>query len=186
LEVAGPAAFLTPFISYSHADKTFAMRLDEALERREVRCWRDEKGMRPGDVILEALKEAIQKYDKLLLVCSEYSLNSPWVKYELKLAFKKERARRTSRGRQPEMVVPLLLDGAIFSDASESGHKVQLQRRLAVDFRGTWESAYQAQLLRKVTVTIGNWWHRKAFEKKVDSLLTALNRPDNTSVTRAI
>ena len=36
------------FISYSHLDRDFAVRLREALERRGQRVWLDEKEIRGG------------------------------------------------------------------------------------------------------------------------------------------
>lgn len=39
IEQAGAAAFLRPFISYSHADKSFVKQLEVALSQRGVRCW---------------------------------------------------------------------------------------------------------------------------------------------------
>jgi hypothetical protein len=45
-ELAGAAAFLKPFISYSHEDKSFAKLLEVALGSRGVRCWLDEKASR--------------------------------------------------------------------------------------------------------------------------------------------
>ncbi len=41
------------FISYSHADRSFARRLHDALQDRGVRCWLDEHQISPGDDIYE-------------------------------------------------------------------------------------------------------------------------------------
>ena len=42
---------LTPFYSYSHADKSFARRLHDGLQGRGIRCWLDEHQMVPGQDI---------------------------------------------------------------------------------------------------------------------------------------
>lgn len=133
-EEAGAAAFLTPFISYSHADKPFALRLEAALRKRGVTCWLDEKKLRPGDDLYEEIAKAIEDFDKFLLCCSAHSLRSWWVDNELANAFQKEEAVSKKQGRPIRIVIPLNLDGALFGDGWSSGYKAQLLRRLAVDF----------------------------------------------------
>ena len=41
------------FISYSHADKSFARRLHDQLQGEGIRCWLDEHQLLPGDDIYE-------------------------------------------------------------------------------------------------------------------------------------
>ena len=41
--------FHSCFISFSHADESFARRLHGALQRRGVRCWLDEHQVPAGD-----------------------------------------------------------------------------------------------------------------------------------------
>jgi hypothetical protein len=54
-------------------------------------------------------------------------------------AFEKERVLMKERGRKILSLIPINLDGHLFSDAFESGKKQQLKSRLAADFVG-WES----------------------------------------------
>jgi hypothetical protein len=51
-----PIEFYSCFISYSHADKSFARRLHDQLQGRGIRCWLDEHQMRPGDDIYEEVQ----------------------------------------------------------------------------------------------------------------------------------
>jgi TIR domain/Pentapeptide repeats (8 copies) len=69
-------AFYSAFISYSHADQGFATWLHAELQTRGIRCWLDEKNMRPGERILDAVAKAIGSHDKILLCCSRSSLES--------------------------------------------------------------------------------------------------------------
>ncbi len=46
-----PIEFYSCFVSYSHADKSFARRLYDTLQGRGIRCWLDEHELLPGDDI---------------------------------------------------------------------------------------------------------------------------------------
>ncbi len=131
--IGHPSEFYSLFISYSHADKIFAGRLHEQLQARGIRCWLDKHDMKPGDRIIDVVNEAIRLHDKILLCCSESSLNSWWVKDEIEKAL--ERERREGR----DIIIPLNLDGYLL-DGWESGQASTIRSRLAADFNG-WEHA---------------------------------------------
>lgn len=90
--------FYSCFISYSHADRPFARRLHDALQRRGVRCWLDEHQLLPGDDIFEQVDRGIRLWDKVLLCCSKASLKSWWVDDEITKAYQKEQALMKERG----------------------------------------------------------------------------------------
>ena len=71
------------FISYSTKDQEFAERLHADLQTNGVRCWFAPEDIKGGRKLLEQIPEAIRIYDKLLLVLSENSMNSEWVKTEI-------------------------------------------------------------------------------------------------------
>jgi hypothetical protein len=147
--------FYSCFISYSHADKSFARRLHDTLQRRGIRCWLDEKQLLPGHNIYDEVDRGIQLWDKVLLCCSKDSLTSWWVDNEIGKAFAKEQALMKERKRKILVLVPLDLDRFLFSGNWDSGKASQIRERLAADFTG---------------------WDREnsKFEEQVDRLILAL------------
>lgn len=82
--------FYSCFISYSMKDQDFADRLHADLQNHGVRSWFAPHDVRGGMKIHEQINEAIRMYDRLLLILSEHSMNSEWVKMEIAYARQKE------------------------------------------------------------------------------------------------
>jgi uncharacterized protein YjbI with pentapeptide repeats len=82
--------FYSCFISYSTKDQEFAERLHADLQNRGVRCWFAPHDIQSGKKIHEQIDEAIRLYDRLLLILSNHSMNSRWVKTEIAHARQKE------------------------------------------------------------------------------------------------
>ena len=127
--IGQPIEFYSCFISYSHADASFAEQLHAGLLQRGIRCWKDDHDLKPGDRILDEVGHAIEEEDKILLCCSEASLKSWWVKDEIRKAM--ERERRDGR----DIIIPMMVDHYLL-EGWEDGLAADLRSRLAADFTG--------------------------------------------------
>lgn len=83
--------FYSCFLAYAHADYAFAERLHADLQANGVRCWFAEEDLESGRRLSVQVDEAIRVYDRLILVLSEQSLASKWVRYEVQKAVQQER-----------------------------------------------------------------------------------------------
>jgi hypothetical protein len=86
----GPSQFHSCFISYSSKDEEFAHRLHVDLQSKGVRCWFAPHDIKGGRKLHEQIDEAVRRHDRLLLILSEHSMNSEWVKTEIAHARQKE------------------------------------------------------------------------------------------------
>src|SRR5207249_4553163 len=97
--------FYSCFISYSTRDQEFADQLHANLQSKGVRCWFAPHDIQAGKKVHEQIDEAIRLYDRLLLILSEHSMNSEWVKTEVAHARHKE-LNQNRRVLFPISVVP--------------------------------------------------------------------------------
>jgi hypothetical protein len=141
MAAVGPARFYSCFISYSHGDSDVAKRINESLEARGIRCWRDEEQMRSGDRIREAIRRGIDRWDKVLVLCSRKSMTSGWVDAEIRLGLGKEERLTNERGKDVQAVIPIDLDGYILSDECTNEYREVIRDRLASDFTGCTTNA---------------------------------------------
>lgn len=83
--------FYSCFISYSSRDEEFARRLYSRMRDASLRVWFAPEDVRGGEKLREQIDRAIQLHDRLLVVLSEDSLGSKWVKTEIRRAMKAEK-----------------------------------------------------------------------------------------------
>ncbi len=84
-------------------DQEFADRIYADLQNNGVRCWFAPHDIQGGRKLHEQLDEAIRLHDKLLLILSEHSMNSPWVKTEI------GNARQREEREKKQMLFPITL-----------------------------------------------------------------------------
>jgi len=76
---------LSCFISYSHKDEAFAKKLHSRMKKRKLKVWLAAEDLGDGK-IHDQLERSIRLHDKLLLVLSNNSMSSEWVKTEIRWA----------------------------------------------------------------------------------------------------
>jgi hypothetical protein len=84
------ALYYSCFISSSHKDEELTQRLYSRMREEHLRVWYAPADMKAGEKIHEQVDRAILRFDKLLLVLSENSMGSEWVKTEIYKARQRE------------------------------------------------------------------------------------------------
>jgi hypothetical protein len=147
------------FISYSTLDQEFAERLHADLQAKNVRCWYAPHDIQGGKKTHEQIDAAILSYDKLLLIVSNNSMNSEWVKTEIS----KARKREASENRR--MLFPIRL--------------VDFKKISAWEFFDADRGKDSAREIREFYIPDFSTWktdHDK-YKEEFTKLLTALNKP---------
>jgi hypothetical protein len=99
------------FLSHSSRDKHFVRKLAADLVASGVKVWLDEQRILVGDSIPEKIAQGLAESDFFLIILSEHSVNSDWVKKELSGALVREIERRKVT------VLPIKLDSAKMPDS---------------------------------------------------------------------
>jgi uncharacterized protein YjbI with pentapeptide repeats len=116
--------FYSAFISYSNKDFSFAERLYVDLIAKNVRVWFAPEDLKSGDRIREAIDEAIHIYDKLMVVLSTNSIDSAWVRREVKAALEKE------KGQNRTVLFPIRLDDAVMDSTEQWADDIRRTRHI--------------------------------------------------------
>ncbi len=147
-----PTEYYSCYISYSMHDQDFAERLHTDLQAKGVRCWFAPHDIHGGKKIHEQIDEAIRLHDRLLLILSEHSMSSEWVKTEIA----KARKRETKEGKRvlfPVRLVGLerLRDWECFDGDTGKDSAREIREYFIPDF-SNWKDhdSYQAGLGRLV------------------------------------
>jgi len=148
--VANPIEFYSCFISHSHQDQQFCDRLYADLQAKSVRCWYFPEDATWGKSVWGEIDSSIRIYDKLVVVCSESSLNSPAVIREI------ERALQREDKEKKEVLFPIRIDDHLFD---------------------RWDHPRKADVVAKVVGDFRDWNEHNTYSKNFDKLLKALNRP---------
>jgi hypothetical protein len=154
-----PIEFYSCFISHSSQDEDFATRLHSRMVQEKLRVWYAPEDMRGGRKSIDQIDQAIRIHDKLLLVLSEASMSSDWVRHEVIRAIEREKAEKR------QVLFPISLVG--FDAIKEwTAFDSDLGRDLAKVVR-----AYHVPDFSK-------WKEHDAFEEGFKKLLRDLNRED--------
>jgi len=137
-----PIEFYSCFISYSTKDQDLVDRIYADLQLKGVRCWLAPEELKIGDRFRQRIDEAIRLHDKLLLVLSEDSVQSDWVREEVESCL--EREHREKRN----LLFPITLDDAVMETNEAWAASIRRQRHIG-NFR-EWKKhdSYSAALER--------------------------------------
>jgi hypothetical protein len=157
-----PIQFSSCFISYSTKDEAFAQRLHARMVQEKLRVWYSPEDIRAGRKLPEPIDQALRVYDKLLLVLSPNSMNSEWVKTEIR------KARKIEIKEGPRKLFPIrLVDFEVIRDwecfDADSGQD------LGVEIRDYFIPDFT------------NWKDHDAFEASFARLLRDLKAEDSTA-----
>lgn len=161
--------FYSCFISYSTRDQEFSDRLHADLQAKGVRCWFAPHDMQGGKKLHEQIDQAIRVHDKLLLILSDASMASEWVKTEIAKARKRE-ARENRRMLFPVRLVEFskLRDWECFDADAGKDSAREIREYYVPDF-SNWKDhdSYQREfnkLLRDLKSTEQHTAARRADE----------------------
>jgi uncharacterized protein YjbI with pentapeptide repeats len=142
-----PFQYYSCFISHSSKDAAFCQRLHADLQASKVRTWYFPENAKWGRGVWSEIDRGIRLYDKLVVVCSEDSLNSGPVLREIERALNRE----DKEGK--EVLFPIRLDGHVFAG---------------------WDHPRKADLTAKVVGDFSAWKDHDAYQKAFERLLAAL------------
>jgi uncharacterized protein YjbI with pentapeptide repeats len=130
------------FISFSGNDRNFIEKIGEDLQREGIRCWYAPEEMKMGDAIRQEVDQLIRIQDKLLVVLSKFSVESPWIQKEVAAALKEERNRKRA------VLFPLRLDNGCMD--AEKDWLIKLQKNRPIYDFSAWDNweAYYTQFNR--------------------------------------
>ena len=156
--------FFSCFISYARADGAFADCLRRRLLKSEVSCWQDIHDMRGGVPWRGQIYEAIEKHDKLILVCSRESLTKSAVVEEILEAIERERTTGTQK------LFPIRLDDYVFSGEIDEIARTKVAA-------GQWKENWVTYVRSYHIPDFSRWRNARAFRVELTKLVEALKRP---------
>lgn len=124
--------FYSCFISYSSKDDDFTRRLHADLQARKIKTWFAPEDLKIGDRFHSRIDESIRIHDKLVLILSEHSMESDWVRREV------EAAREREDREKKDILFPIRLDDAIFASSEAWAAEIRRSKHIG-DFR-SWKS----------------------------------------------
>jgi len=119
------------FISYGGPDEPFAIKLQEALQSNGVTTFLFKKDAVPGQALSDVMRGQVREKDRIVVICSEKSLDRPGVLNEMELALRRE----ASEGGHT-LLIPIAIDAYVHDGwQPENGNlKEAVLERVIADF----------------------------------------------------
>lgn len=135
------------FISYGGPDEPFARKLYEALHRNGVTTFFFPEHAAPGEKLHRVMRKGINEHERMILICSESSLQRRGVLNEIE-----EVLTREARDGGASYLIPIRLDDYVFTGWHPPNPDVAqaIRDRVVADFTGTDadQAKFDAQLLK--------------------------------------
>jgi len=144
-----PLQFYSCFISYSQHDERFAQRLNMDLAASGIRSWLFAEDAKWGTAVWGEIDRSIRIHDKVIVVCSRWSLKSMPVLREI------ERALQREDREHREVLFPVRLDNYVFD---------------------RWEHPRKADVLAKVVGDFSKWKTPKSYLTALNRLRESLTK----------
>ncbi len=157
-------SFFSCFISYAPADHAFANHLRRRLLKSNVSCWQDTQDMRGGIHWRGQIYDAIEKQDKLVLVCSRASLTRAAVVEEILEAIDRERRTGTQK------LFPIRLDDYVFSEALDRIARTKVAT-------GDWKENWVVYVRSYHIPDFSRWNEARPFRREFTKLVEVLKKP---------
>jgi uncharacterized protein YjbI with pentapeptide repeats len=148
LHASRPVQITPLFISYSHSDAQFVEKMEDSLNERGVRSWRDVHHATAGrlDKIID---RAMRLNPTVLLVLSEHSVNSDWVEHEA------AKARELEKKLKRDVLCPVALD--------DSWKNCE------------WSEVLRRQVSKYRILPFSNWQDDRVFTRQFNKLVEGLH-----------
>ncbi len=118
------------FISYGGPDEMVVSFINDKFKERGVTTWFFPVDAPAGEKLHRVMSEGVLKHDKVLLICSENSLNRPGVLNEIERVLERE-----AREGGSNILIPITLDKYVFTWKPErSDLATQVQTRVIKNF----------------------------------------------------
>ncbi len=150
-----PQVHHTVFLSYGGPDEPIAERFYEEFTERGISCFFFPVSAVPGVRLHRTMSQGIEEYDRVVLLCSQNSLDRPGLLNELEQVLIRE-----AREGGTELLIPVALDDTIFTEWAPERPDLgsQVRSRVVANFRGAIESppewaTQMARLLHALTRT---------------------------------
>jgi hypothetical protein len=128
------------FISYGGPDEKFARKVYDRLRAHKVITFFFPESATVGERIDNEVFRRIEEHDRVLLVCSRYSLQRPGVLHEIQ-----ETLDREARDGGATYLLPIMIDDYVLTEWKKTNRDLaeRISRRIIGDFRGTARSKHK-------------------------------------------
>jgi uncharacterized protein YjbI with pentapeptide repeats len=148
LRATRPIQMNSLFISYSHKDSIFVDNMENHLNKKGIRFWRDIHDAAAGR-LEKVVDHAMRQNPTVLLVLSENSVQSDWVEHEARSA------RDLEKELKRDVLCPVALDGA-WKDCN-------------------WPARLREQIMEYNILDFANWKDESEFTGKFAKLVEGLD-----------